>query len=321
MAALLIVAIAAAGAMLIRSLQDQNKRLARLRPVRITTTPSGASVAIVPIDPSTNEPVLDSKSILRPNETTPLTVELKPGTYLVEAVAPHGDGVDFAEVYRTVPSTISISKADIRARTEMGLEQDVWFFSGIKILPVDKQSTSLVEITTSEEARSKSPTLPAKLYVDARQTTVADFESAPRLKALLNKADGGAPGIPYQKAISWAEAKQMRIPSSAEYDAITDAVKRGRARIMETGEPAKMEDLFDNHPEWTTTLAPYSEVSGNGGTRRLRKMHVLKGGLLSKSSSSVVSWVDGTLLADMESLSPMISIRGVRSATPRFGKP
>ncbi len=318
---LLVVAIVATGAMLIASLQHQNRRLAGFRPVRITTIPGGASIALVPIDPSTNEPVLDSKSILRPNETTPLTVELKPGTYLVEAVLLNAGRVDFVEVYRTVLSSSSMTKSDIRVREELGVESDTYIFNGIRIPAGDLDRDKLVEVSISERIRNSSPWLPAKLYVDARQTTAADFESDLKLNRLLDKAADGASCIPYRRAISWAEAKQMRIPSSAEYDAVTDAVKRGEARSLQTGEPAKMEDLFDNHPEWTTSLVPSSEVSGNGVSRRLRKMHVLKGGGLSTESASILPWIDGTLMADSESFSPLISVRGVRSATPRFVKP
>ena len=56
--AVLLIAALIVGSMTIASLQHRNRRLAGFRPVRITTTPSGAHVVLVPLDPNTNEPVL-----------------------------------------------------------------------------------------------------------------------------------------------------------------------------------------------------------------------------------------------------------------------
>ena len=64
--ALLVVAAIVVASTTITSLQNRNRRLAGFRPVRITTTPSGARVALVPIDPDTNEPNLDPAGIVRP---------------------------------------------------------------------------------------------------------------------------------------------------------------------------------------------------------------------------------------------------------------
>ena len=87
------------------------------------------------------------------------------------------------------------------------------------------------------------------------------------------------------------------------------------------GAPARLDDLFDSFPEFTTTTKAISSVNGNGVSKHLGKMHVLKGHGDSTELSEGLPWADGALLAASDTRSPKISIRGVRSATPRFVKP
>jgi hypothetical protein len=55
--------------------------------------------------------------------------------------------------------------------------------------------------------------------------------------------------------------------------------------------------------------------------RQLQSMHVLKGFTGSNELTDFVFWIDNSILVDPDTKSPKISIRGVRSATPRFVRP
>lgn len=187
----------------IASLHHRNRSLAGYRPVRITTTPSGARVALVPLDPNTNEPVLDPARIIRPAETTPLTTEAQVGTYLVEAVLPSGDGLAFVEVYRTVMDSSRTSAFNSRANIEIGLDPDTCRFRDIKI---DRQSMSIedmAQVLISEDLRSQNPFLPAKLYVDINQTSPVDLKERAEFAELLQTTDEGASCISYQSAFEF----------------------------------------------------------------------------------------------------------------------
>ncbi len=81
-----------------------------------------------------------------------------------------------------------------------------------------------------------------------------------------------------------------------------------------------MDDLFDDVPEWTTTIISVSNIGGNGVTKHLQGMHLLKGYKYTEALAGFFRWPDGSMLAAPEEQSPKISIRGVRSATPRFVK-
>jgi serine/threonine protein kinase len=306
---------------MITSLQNRNRHLAGFRPVRITTTPSGAHVAIVPINPDTNEPNPDPAGIVRPAAATPLTTELKGGTYLVEAVLPDGDRPDFVEVYRTVTDRNSLLNAKKHKNEQMGLEPETCIFRDIVILPQGDVAKKMVQIPIPEDARQRNPLLPTKLYVDANQTTAVELARHASFKGLLSVTDTEEPCIVYQSAIRWAELHQTRLPSRAEYDAIIAAVERGEAQSVANGESAKMDDLFDGFPEWSTTIQVDSRIGGNRAVRQLRAMHVLKGFARSNELIDTFTWFGDSLLADPEVRSAKVSIRGVRSATPRFVKP
>jgi serine/threonine protein kinase len=321
LSALLVTAAIVATSTTIASLQNRNKHLAGFRPVRITTTPSGAHVALVPLDSTTNEPDSNPAGIVRPSETTPLTTELKAGTYLVEAVLPRDGTLEFVEVYRTVlePSRVPASLA--RANIESGLKPDTCLFRDIKIVSPGESVKKMVQVQITEDVRKRNPLLPAQLYVDEKQTTPAALIQNPKFKQLLRIADDGRPNISYASAIKWAELNQSRLASSAEYDAMTAAVERGEAKLVETGATVTMDDLFDDFPELSTTIKTDPSIGGNATARHLRDMHVLKGFKNSNAPTEILPWAEGASLAGPETESPKISIRGVRSATPRFVKP
>jgi hypothetical protein len=317
--AVLLVAAIMVSSTTIASLQHRNRRLAGFRPVRITTTPSGARVALVPLDPNTNEPVLDPAAIIRPKETTPLTTEAKSGNYLVEAVIESADKPAFVEVYRTVVESTRIPAVKTRANVEVGLDPDACRFRDIKIDPQRTPTENMALIPISVESRRQNPSLPAKLYVDIKQTSPVDLKSQVEFSELLRVTNEGTLCISYQSALKWAEKNQTRLPSAAEYDAIVAAVQYGDARSVKTGFPVTINDLLDGLPELSTSTKTASRLDGNAVVKHFNQMHVLKG--FAKSPPDLNAWVEGMLLADPDIDSPNIRIRGVRSATPRFVKP
>jgi hypothetical protein len=320
--AVLVTAAILVASTTIASLQNRNKRLAGFRPVYITTTPPGARVALVPLDPSTNEPYPDGAGIVRPSKTTPLTTELKAGNYLVEAVLSGGETPAFAEVYRTVLDSSHVRASNARTNLELALEPDTCRFEDIKIVSQLESAEKIVRIVIPPDTRKENPLLPQTLYVDTKQTTPAELKANPKFARLLSVSEDGSSYISYLAAIRWAELNQMQIPSSADYDAIITAAKRGEARNVHTGEAAKMDDLFDDVPEWSTTIKTESKkIGGNAAARHLREMHVLRGFTNLTASSELFPWAEGSLLADPDAKSPKISIRGVRCATPRYVMP
>jgi serine/threonine protein kinase len=317
----LIVAVAiVASSTMIASLQYRNRRLAGFRPVRITTTPSGAHVALVPLDPKTNEPDPNLAGIVRPSGMTPLTTELKTGTYLIEAVLLDGETPKFAEVYRTVLDSRYVPASLGRRNKELGLDLDTCFFRDIKIVSPGETIKKMVQIQVPKDLRKQNPTLPAQFYVDERQTTPEALMENPEFRPLLRVAADGSCNISYASAVKWAELNQARLASSAEYDAMAAAVENGQAKLVETGAAVAMDDLFDDFPELSTTTKTDSNVGGNGATRHLSDLHVLKG-FKNSTPSKLLPWTEGESVAGPDAESPKISIRGVRSATPRFVRP
>jgi hypothetical protein len=317
--AVLFVAAIMVSSTTIASLQHRNRRLAGFRPVRITTTPPGARVALVPLDPNTNEPVLDPAGIIRPTETTPLTTEARVGTYLVEAVIRGSGKSEFVEVYRTVIDSSRIPAMDMRANVKAGLDADTCRFWDIN---VDRHTTSMgnmAQILIPEDLCKQNPLLPGKLYVDIKQTSPEELKARVEFARLLRVTNEGDLCVSYQSALKWAEKNQSRLPSAAEYDAIVSAVEHGEARLVDTGLPVRISDLFDNLPELTTTTKTASRLDGNAVVKHFNQMHVLKG--FAQSPPDLNAWMEGVLLVDQNIDSPHIRIRGVRSATPRFVKP
>jgi hypothetical protein len=138
---------------------------------------------------------------------------------------------------------------------------------------------------------------------------------------LLRVGGHGKSNISYSSAVKWAELNQTRLASAGEYDAITAAVGRGQAKAVETGAVVTIDDLFDDYPEFTTTTKTDPSIGGNAASRHLIDMHVLKGFSNLNAGGELLPWTEGALLAGPYAESSKISIRGVRSATPRFVKP
>ncbi len=147
---LLLGVVLVGASMKIASLQREKLRLAGFRPVHVTTTPSGAYVALVPIDRNTNEPSSDPALVVRPFGKTPLMTSLRPGDYLVEAVIPNGDTPEFAEVYRSVPDLTRLSSSTKRFNLAKGFDPETCHFSKIRIVPQSELIQTMVEVSIPE---------------------------------------------------------------------------------------------------------------------------------------------------------------------------
>jgi hypothetical protein len=272
-------------------------------------------VALVPIDPSTNELSVDPENLIRPPADTPLMTEAKSGRYFVEAVLPNSDGPMFAEVYRTVAEISSVPASSAMANIEAGLDPATCRFPSIVLKPLAETTGQMTRIKIDDQSRRLNPLLPQVLYVDVRQTSPTDGDSPNQnIGHLLSRTSLGEPCITYQAAVEWAELNQKRLASSTEYDAIVKALEI-RA-VSQT-----IDELFDERPEYTTTIKVDPSAAGNAATNHLHEMHVLKGYGDSTSLSEMVTWSDGSLLSPHNLKSAMISIRGVHSGTPRFVNP
>ena len=306
------IIILALSSFAISSLHKQIRRLEGIRPVYINTEPKGAHVVLVPIDPETNEPSSNAAEIIRPLGETPLTTEAKSGRYLLEAELTGSDGPMFAEVYRTVTELSRQSEDTTRANIKSGLDPETCRLSSISLKPTADVTCQMVKIIIDDESRRLNPLLPVELYVDMQQTLPNDGDSLnPKIAHQLNRTSQGEPCITYHAAIDWAEQNHKRIPSAAEYDAIAKAIERG-----EVSQP--MNDLFDDRPEYTTTIKVDPAITGNAVMNHLYEMHILKGYGDATNLPEMVKWTDGSLLAPHDYKSAKIGIRGVRSGTPRF---
>jgi len=253
---------------------ERNRELLGLRTVAILTKPAGARVALVALDEITGEP--DPQRVTRPDERTPLRVELAPGDYFVVAALRDGR---FHEVFRHVP--------------EGGARAGVGNYGNWKILddgtvrpttiqiPEPSVVDGMVRLEGSEDFEmgvEGSRTTPlhrrpvASFYLDPREYSVGDqkhhevgsYGPPPGWQEL---PDEHALRIQYDWAVRRAEALGKRLPFEAEFEyaatrpyieyvAVDDSAgpsgavdspgveNRGRPRIW---------GLLSNLPEWTAT--------------------------------------------------------------------
>jgi serine/threonine-protein kinase len=311
-AAVLLVTVVATASAMINSLTEQNYRLQGYVPVRVSSRPSGARVAFVPIDERTGEPSANPRTIIRPRSTTPLTLQLKPGNYFAEAVVAGDQGApDIAEVYKTVKEPVNLPPSTVKVSRNDGDDERLNEIF-IDIAPTKDVVAGMVVVPIDEDLRRKNPILPKLLYVDAKETIPSSRDF---------KNDKGEEYIGYETARFLAERRRrMRLPSAAEYDAIAKVVNDRTVQPSASRGAATVDDLVGGLAEWTTTkyAFPGREQQLNSGSK-LRDMHVLKGyGDPAKLPGLMRAPDDASLIAAPDSKSPMIGFRCVRSGNPRF---
>jgi hypothetical protein len=250
--------------------------------------------------------------IVRPAELTPLTVDLEPGEYLIEAALPNLVGNDnFAEVYWTLRPSEQQDSSHVR-----GLAVNL---SDIQIKQSAAVISDMVRVPIRAERRQKNSQLPEVIYVDTQETTSIDGQQA---NDPTKESGDRSFGVAYDSAHLATKKRGKRLASADEYDAIVESVTDGTATFVTSGEPATMDDLFGGLPEWTTTK--YAQGNDNrirGPSKELfLERQILKGYGETYKAPAIVQTVDGQLLGSRHDLAPQIGVRGVRSGAPRFLK-
>ena len=213
-----------------------------LRRVRIDTIPTGANVVFYPLSSKDGEPLLDQP--IESKNTTPATVTLPPGDYLVVAVS-NTDGYGFHEVYRRVPAGNLMSGAPAHLSWEIDTDGTV-LLSRIEI-PSATVVDGMSYLAGSDDFEVGDATLPEAMphrvrippfYIDRAEVSVGDVrkqmdrdgrgEPFP-LVQMPNKPlhdDQPVTHASYENAVSLAERMGKRLPSEFEYEfAATQAGK------------------------------------------------------------------------------------------------
>jgi len=196
-------------------------------PVKITTVPAGARLAIFPLDPDTAQP-LDDKVIH--TGRTPLTLRLPPSDYLI--VAKLDDG-RFHEVYRHVPDdprrTAEVYPhrrwlTDDRGRVQLPA-------IAIPALDVHKDMAALngdagQPIANVQLGHPLSKEHIAPFHLDTREVTVDEFRKVyydhmAGLGAIDAPDNQPMTGTLFDYAIWYAEQVGKRLPTESEFQFAT----------------------------------------------------------------------------------------------------
>lgn len=309
--------LVASGAII--SLRNENYRIQGFRQVEIASSPSGAQLAIVPIDQRTGEPTSDPQAILFPNELTPLQLQLKPGSYLIEAVLQNGkEPPDFTEIYRVIGPLDALPSKD-EATADVNHQRPTVQVS-IHIPRFSDVTEGMAMVPIDEQARRQNPWLPDAIYVDEVETTPFDLPAATNEPVNANgKETGSEKYILLSDAHLWAEGEGKRLLSATEYDALI----RSPINAEQSGSIGHLNlpaDLTGGAPEWTTTTFNYTGVGASSATAHLRSMHILRGYDDPRRFPEILRTVDGQLISSPDAESPIIGFRGAHSGAPRFVK-
>lgn len=301
-AALLVAGLFLVGGFAYARLAEQKYRLEGWRTVKITTTPPGAQLAIVPIDELTNEPNPDPAGIVRPEGRTPLFVDLKPGQYFIEAVLPEREGVaDFAEVRRTVTKRDDASSQNRRVAKQ---KTEYITFRTISTYSLQNKTDPMILVSINDELRVANPVLPESIYIHSRE--------------IENESQT------YRSAEIAAEEAGSRLPTAAEYDAIVASVSNftgGTNKSRSSGTP---QDMTAGAPEWTSTRYVFpgqiSPLAPRTFLDERSKWLILKGYNKLDDFAGLEPTIQGDLVGSDELEYSSIAVRGVRSTEPRFVK-
>jgi formylglycine-generating enzyme required for sulfatase activity/tRNA A-37 threonylcarbamoyl transferase component Bud32 len=305
----IVLAVAMLGSLVtINNFASKNRELLGLRLVTISTNPTGAKLAFVPLSKTTGEPQLPKATYAMGK--TPLEVELAPGDYLVISDLPDGR---FHEVFRHVP--------DIDEELPGARDQRSWkrgtnngiALPTIKIPSRDiTQNMALIDGANAfKMGLAGSTTIPVHLesvhsfYVDTTEFTYGDYlkmNGTIPLQIEMKTVSDKNRAMPatYSLALALAEDEGKRLPTEAEYEYMATA--RGRsnypwgdtfpqssaqAEFGPTGEPSfdrlnatpPVLGLCSNLAEWTTSwVVPYPTVPSTAEVITLKEQRIVRGG-------------------------------------------
>ncbi len=287
------------------------------RSVFLTTTPAGAEVVFVPLDPITGEPLPDR--LLHAPDKTPIQLDLTPGNYLVVTYL---NDEEFHEVYRLVPGSHAGLPGAYKHRSWSLREDGVVELPAITIPPptIINGMAYINGKEVFEIGSQHDPSLPAhrrsvhSYYLDPTEVTVEQWQidtfdpnnryDLPRQHRHNPLPENYAVSyIDYDWAVSRAEAMGKRLPDEVEYEYAATAMANHRFPWGDTDEYIHKEDLtigpvrdpnFDqlgtdppvfglcsNVAEWTSsgyTLYPKLQKMGMNLNSEAIKMRIVRGG-------------------------------------------
>lgn len=223
-------------------LARKNRNLLGLKSVSIATEPPNAKLTIISIDPVTGHPT--PATIIQPTGTSPLSVDLAPGYYLI--VACSGNGC-FHEVFRTVPSNTQSTPLAYNHLFWSALDEDSIRMPTIDI-PLRPQLDRMAKLKLKNGKM---------LHVDCSEFTLRDYLPLNNgiLPAFLaNKPLDSPEEVHYEEAVSRAEASGKRLPTFDEYLVIAKSLESNPA----SQQGLQVSGLFSGIAEWTSTTAPKS---------------------------------------------------------------
>jgi tRNA A-37 threonylcarbamoyl transferase component Bud32 len=259
-----ILGLITVGLLLIANrLAREKHELLGLRTVTLTTEPSGARIAFVPLSEINSEPM--PEKIIRPHVRSPITEELVPGNYLV--VAELADG-RFHEVYRRVPAKNDVPVFQYPHNQWHLRDDGVIELASITIPPMSIIE-GMAQISSSAEDASGRPStgnLSDAFYMDCQELTVKSYrqiyDAARAVTSATVPNNNAVVEIDFEKAAEIAERAGKRLPSEHEYEC---AMRRCTA--MATGGHQDHTDtvpqivgLLSGVAEWTSTTETRLEV-------------------------------------------------------------
>lgn len=313
--------------------------------VQISTHPSRANIAIVPIDPKTRKPLLEQR--IQPEELTPLNVDLPAGDYIIEAYVP-GFGVQ--EVRRTV----------LDREAEEGQE--------VTLAPIEiKQLPDSLALVNGGDFRvsyygggqNQVDCHVDSFYIQTTEVTCKQYQEVmgkmPEVFEFLNKTPWNAQTpitrFSLEEARSFAEKIGMRLIDYEEYCFI--ATNKGTTFVPwgDLSDPKDMKDywvisdvktfdidktlpttasshvygLFSNVPELTTTTVVLPELVDAGVKGQENSVVIvgqplaLMGAIPTEPSLPLNATHLGSHgMTNFYNLDYPVGFRCVRSAEPRF---
>ena len=204
------------------------------RTVLISTDPPGAQITLVPKD---GYGELNPARLLRsnPGETTPLTMRVPPGEYLVVANIPN---YGFHEVYRIVPGPEDVPGLYLPQRWRLAEDGAVRFpLVRIKSEALTRADMAAFpggafvmgpDVPTGTTGSPAHERFVAPFLLDTAEVNVSDYQGNGRKipdiflnsfqKKPLKLKTYAVGGVSFEQALEYAELVGKRLPSEAEYE-------------------------------------------------------------------------------------------------------
>lgn len=261
--------------------------------VQITTEPPGAHVVIMPLDPTTMEPIIEGS--VEVDGVTPVSVRLLPDDYQIHAFL---EGtLRRIQVRRRVPELIStIAIGATKDEYWDQIDGNALRWEPIIIPPEDitedmifVPGTDRFEFGDPKDPNSFSGTFSVPgLYVSPREFTCGDFLRLRQTPSIqVNEARARDPDDPFRPisrayAMHWAEEAGGRLPTEIEFEYIAQRVKEAgeqeslKGDVDPSRDLTRIEGLLSGVAEWTSSpplffnqykkrLERHSEGPTNGG--------------------------------------------------------